>query len=283
MFEVPRRPQRLAVALPATFTLDIPHLREKTARIGLVARSLAIFRVEKVVLYQDQDSGRAVTEAKLLEKILRFLETPQYLRRRLFGLDPDLSFAGILPPLRTPHHPDQAEPHAGDLREGIVVSFGPPSRIEAGFKQPIEVKTIARPSERVTIRITKPGPMPEGELIDPSGLRIYWGFRVTRETHSLGELVKRGDHDLTISTSRKGRDVREVMEALRPRWKSARRPLVLFGSPKEGVPEILSRDRVQISEVDFNINTIPRQGVETVRTEEALLGTLSVLNLIGEE
>jgi len=32
--------------------------------------------------------------------------------------------------------------------------------------------------------------------------------------------------------------------------------------------------------MDFNLNTIPDQGVETVRTEEALWGSLAVLNIL---
>jgi predicted SPOUT superfamily RNA methylase MTH1 len=32
--------------------------------------------------------------------------------------------------------------------------------------------------------------------------------------------------------------------------------------------------------MDFNVNTIPDQGVETVRTEEALWSSLAVLNLV---
>ena len=33
---------------------------------------------------------------------------------------------------------------------------------------------------------------------------------------------------------------------------------------------------------DFNVNTIPDQGVETVRTEEALWSALAVLNVLEE-
>lgn len=282
MLEVPRRHQWLAVALPATFTLDIPHLREKTARIGLLARSLAIFRVEEAVIYQDQDSRQAHEEARLFEKILKFQETPQYLRKHLFKMDPDLEFAGVLPPLRSPHHPDREEPRRGQLREGVVVSSGPSSKVDAGFKDTVAVESRLERSKRVTIRITRVSPSLEGELVDRSGLHIYWGFMVSRETRTLGELVKRGDRDLIISTSRKGTDIRQVITKLRDRWKTASRPMLLFGSPREGVPEILARSNDRASELEFNINTVPDQGVETVRTEEALLGTLAVLNLLEE-
>ncbi len=105
MMEVPRRPQRLSVALPASFTKDVPHLREKTSRVGLIARSLAIFRVDEAVIYNDETGKSPKSEGRLFEKLLAYQETPQYLRKALFKQDPDLQFSGILPPLRMPSHP----------------------------------------------------------------------------------------------------------------------------------------------------------------------------------
>ena len=59
--------------------------------------------------------------------------------------------------------------------------------------------------------------------------------------------------------------------------------MVIFGSPSEGIPEILAKEGAELGEmVDFNLNMIANQGVETVRTEEAVLSTLSVLNLLEE-
>ena len=73
------------------------------------------------------------------------------------------------------------------------------------------------------------------------------------------------------------------MQDVSVRWRSAQRPMVLFGSPDQGVPQILRSGGFDVGEeCDFNLNTIPDQGVETVRTEEALIATLSVLNLLGE-
>lgn len=283
MQEVPRRRQNLTVALPGTLTLDIPHLREKTARVGLVARILATFRVDEVIIYQDQKNQKALEESGLFEKVLRFQETPQYLRKHLFRMDPDLKYAGVLPPLRSPHHPNREEPSIGQLREAVVVSSGPNSRVDAGFDSTVEVRSSLEKSKRLTIRITRSSPSLEGEQVDRSRLHIYWGFKVTRETRSLGEIIRRGDQDLAISTSKKGTDIRQAMERLRETWRASSRTLLMFGSPREGIPEILARESAKVSELDFNLNTIPIQGVETVRTEEALLGTLAVLNLLEED
>jgi len=281
MTQPARRSRIVSVALPATLTLDIPHLREKTARLGFVSRALATFRVEEVIIYRDRPGPEVDREASLIEKMLTYIETPQYLRRLLFKMDPDLRYAGTLPPLRTPNHPDKQNPSPGLLREGVVVQSGSSSMIEAGFRNLVRVTSKLPTSERMTIRLTKDLPELEGEIIEPSRLTIYWGFRVARGNVSLPEIVRSRKFDLTISTSRKGTDVREITPDLTTKWKSARHPLIVFGSPNEGIPEILARSGMNVSNaMDFNLNTIPGQGVETIRTEEALWGSLAVLNVL---
>ena len=284
MAHPPRRPKIVSVALPASLTLDIPHLREKTGRLGFVSRALATFRVENAIIYRDKPGTEIDREARLIEKILTYVETPQYLRRLLFKMDPDLQYAGTLPPLRTPNHPDKQSPSPGLLREGVVVQSGPSSMIEAGFSSLVRVSSALQTSGRVTIRLTRVSPELEGEIVKSSGLTIYWGFRVARGNVSLSEIVRSKKFDLTISTSRKGVDVREITPELREKWKSSRRPLIVFGSPNDGVPEILARSGLNISDtMDLDLNTIPNQGVETIRTEEALWGSLAVLNVLEEK
>src|SRR5467141_462460 len=284
MTQPPRRSRIVSVALPATLTLDIPHLREKTARLGFVSRALATFRVEEVIIYRDKPGAEVDREASLIEKMLTYIETPQYLRRLLFKMDPDLQYAGTLPPLRTPNHPDKQDPTPGQLREGVVVQSGTSSVIDAGFRSLVRLKSKLSISERITIRLTRISPELEGEIVEPSGLTIYWGFRVARGNVSLSEIVRNRKFDLTISTSRKGTDVREITPELREKWVSSKRPLIVFGSPNDGVPEILARSGMNVSDaMDFDLNTIPDQGVETVRTEEALWGSLAVLNVLEEK
>lgn len=284
MVHPPRRRNHLSVALPGSLLLEVPHLREKTARIGLIARTLAIFRVDEAIIYEDRPTDQARSEAQLLEKILVYQNTPQYLRKTLFKRSAELEYAGTLPPLRTPNHPDRSSPSIGQVRDSVVTSAGEYSEVDAGFPVPVQIHSRLGRLEKVTIRVSRVTPRVEGELVNPARLAIYWGFRVTRSNFTLGQLVRGRKENLTISTSRKGSDIREVMEKLREQWKSSNEGiLILFGSPREGVPEILAREQVDVNKLaDFDINTIPSQGVETVRTEEALLASLSVLNLIEE-
>jgi len=283
MMEVPKRPQQLSVALPASFTKDVPHLREKTSRVGLIARSLAIFRVDEVVIYSDDTGRSSESEGRLFEKLLAYQETPQYLRKALFKQDPDLQFSGILPPLRMPSHPSLAEPRIGEIREGLVIESGASSLVNAGFRAAVQIPSKLRHLERVTIRLIRISPQLQGERLEPTRLPIYWGFKVTRTNLTLGRLIRSRSQDLRISTSRRGKVVRDVLNDLTVRWKSSQRPIVVFGSPSEGVPEILAKEGADLGKVfDFNLNMIANQGVETVRTEEAVLATMSILNLLEE-
>ncbi len=282
MFPPPRRQQQITIAIPASLTLDIPHLREKTARIGQIGRALAIFRVEHVLIYMDQDTPSSRGEAVLIEKILRFQQTPPYLRRQLFPVEPDLAFTGILPPLRTANHPDKKQPEPGSIRDGIVTASGESSTVNAGFQEPVTVNARLKPKTIVTVRVTKLHPRLEGELVEPARLAIYWGIQVTRDQRALGQILKRSVHDLTISTSREGKDIRQVTAPLREKWQSSKNPIILFGSPSEGIPKILARTNDKLPSDSFDINTFPGQGTETVRTEEAVLGTLALLNTLME-
>ena len=97
--------KKLSIGIPASVILDTPHLREKTSKIGLVGRAAAIFRVDEIIIYPDNPRVNQTADMDLIATLLAYMETPQYLRKRLFKLRPELQYAGILPPVRTPHHP----------------------------------------------------------------------------------------------------------------------------------------------------------------------------------
>ncbi|MEM4827418.1 MAG: putative RNA uridine N3 methyltransferase, partial [Desulfurococcaceae archaeon] len=56
--------------------------------------------------------------------------------------------------------------------------------------------------------------------------------------------------------------------------------LILFGSPKYDLFELSEQEHFRIQEyADFIWNTVPDQKVTTVRTEEALVITLAIVNI----
>ncbi len=282
-----RRRTRLSVAIPASLTSGVPHLREKTYLIGLVGRAAAVFRVEEILIYSDLPGVDQRGEAELIASILSYMETPQYLRRRLFKLDPRLRYVGILHPLRTPHHPTAGrlrDLRDGELREGVVVSSGDGwSMVDIGVEKPLRLEQEFRVGRRITVRVSRKGGVVSLRPARRGEVKAYWGFRVRVSNRPLGESTRVGGYDLVIATSRWGTPITEVFGEMAFRWAESRRPLIAFGSPTEGLAEILSREGLTVEEyADYVVNTVPDQGTETVRTEEALYATLAVINLIED-
>jgi predicted SPOUT superfamily RNA methylase MTH1 len=276
---------KLSIAIPASVVSDTPHLREKTSKIGYIGRAAGIFNVDCIIVYLDNPSQLQKKDAELIAQLLRYMETPQYLRRRLFQLNPDLQFAGILPPLRTPHHPLNRSSKAlkiGEFREGVVLSKTRNGVIvDIGVERPALARDVdARIGQRVTVRVLKMKQDVEVTLADHSEIGSYWGFEVKVDNQSLGKITEHKDFDLKIATSKYGSSFNDVRESLMGKWNSAHHILIMFGSPTQGLNEIAALEGLKLEQiVDFVVNTVPNQGTETIRTEEAVLASLAVFNV----
>jgi predicted SPOUT superfamily RNA methylase MTH1 len=274
--------KKIAIAIPASVISDTPHLREKTSKIGLIGRAAAIFKVNEIIVYPDSSQANQRGDIALIATLLAYMETPQYLRKRLFQLEPQLQFAGILPPLRTPHHPlnrKAVDLKAGEYREGVVLSGTRGGvLVDIGVEQPALMRESKAPmGERLTVKIVKATERVEAENADRAEIPVYWGYRVSAEKHSFSDLVKAGKYDLTVGTSKFGSRFADVADKLAARWANANSVLLAFGAPARGLFEIARDEGASLNDlVDFVVNTIPGQGTETVRTEEALLATLAV-------
>jgi predicted SPOUT superfamily RNA methylase MTH1 len=277
--------KKLSIAIPASVVSDTPHLREKTSKIGLIGRAAAIFRVNEIIIYPDQPGADQRNDIDLVETLLAYMETPQYLRKMLFKLKPALQYAGILPPLRTPHHPlnrRSKDLKVGEYREGVTLSrTGEGTLIDIGVESPALI-TDSRlaPGRRVTVKIGRTGKPVKAELVNRDEVPTYWGYFVTVEKHSFGKMVESRDFDLTIATSKYGFPFAQVAEQVIERWVQASNVLLAFGAPAFGLNEIVAREVLRLDAVaDYVVNTIPSQGTETVRTEEALIASLAILNM----
>lgn len=113
----------------------------KIALAGQIARALAVFCVDEVVIFDDGHATRpnshGFTEQFdensysgysnpnfFLMHILSYLETPPHLRKQLFPMHPDLKLAGALPSLDMPHHLRAHE--WCRYREGITIEMSQP-------------------------------------------------------------------------------------------------------------------------------------------------------------
>lgn len=280
--------RKLCIAIPASVVSDTPHLREKTSKIGLIGRAAAIFRVDEIIIYSDSQSASQRQDIDLISLLLAYMETPQYLRKRLFKLEPRLQYAGILPPLRTPHHPLNRKMSGlkiGEYREGTVLSKANDGvLVDIGVEKPVLTRGVpAASGSRVTVRIIKAGKHAEAEHADRDEIPLYWGYSVSAENHPLASILKRRAFGLVVATSKYGSPLAEIAEKLVEKWERANSVLVAFGAPSQGLAEIVHHEGLSLSDIaDFVVNAIPMQGTETVRTEEALLASLAAISCAFE-
>jgi predicted SPOUT superfamily RNA methylase MTH1 len=151
--------------------------------------------------------------------------------------------------------------------------------------------------ERVSVRVSSRRPV-RAKLVDESPP----GFDV--DATDLDAALERDDAGLTIAASRFGEELTvtrldQLVEDLRGDGESgadatgasddgeahvAGDLTVAFGAPERGLPAILETDPPASGETgddwfDLWLNTVPSQGSEVVRTEEAVFATLAPLNL----
>lgn len=264
---------KLSVAIPESALSDEATKMDKTRKISILARACAIFRVETIYVYQE---GNNKEDGNLLVTILKYLETPQFLRKRMFPKMNELKFAGVLHPLKIPSHILPANPKkviGGSVRDGIVVGLKGKRFVDAGIHHLIPYFGKKQVGKRITIRFKEGYPNFSIKEILKDEVEGYWGYAV-KERSNLSSLLVEWNGN-TILTSRKGKIA--TREHIAKYVRSDKPVLVVFGSPEKGVHEILGGSMKKIQNAK-TMNFFADQATKTVRLEEALLGTLSIIN-----
>jgi predicted SPOUT superfamily RNA methylase MTH1 len=149
-------------------------------------------------------------------------------------------------------------------------------RVNCGLQHPISLVVPSgmevSEGERVTVSVSSRDPVRARLTEEPPP-----GFRVGRS--DLPAALDSGDAGLRIATSRHG-DPLTAGRLERLLGRAADGLTVAFGAPERGLPEILGVE-AGVGEAGFDLwlNTIPNQGSEVVRTEEAMFATLAPLTL----
>jgi hypothetical protein len=252
--------------------------RVNTLKVGQIARAAAVFQYNRIVIYRDPEHN----DSRFISMVLRYMETPQYLRKMLISRREELRHVGTLPPLRTAHHPTNSKSESlkiGEFRVGAVVeSVGSDGGVwvEIGINRPIPLRTGDSYSvgQRLNVRIFSQQPL-AAEPVDQKDIPHYWGFETEIVESLEGYLASKRDAQIVL-TSRSGKAVTpEILQKLGQSGQK-RGLAVVFGSPARGVDAFLSKESMERYEM---INTILHQGTETVRVEEAVFATLALLNL----
>ena len=177
-----------------------------------------------------------------LMHVLSYLETPPYLRTKLFPIHPDLQYAGALPSLDMPHHLRHDE--WCEYREGITLESPNAAAangvsaeqskkkkkrkseaetselktlVDVGFPEPVSISSSIPANTRVTLNLTDDNvpedheQHPRANPVAPSEPRekagYYWGYNV-RPASALSTVLTEcpfdGGYDVTFGTSERG-------------------------------------------------------------------------------
>ena len=295
----------ISIAVPGSILDNAQSPELRTYLAGQIARAACIYNIDEIVVFDDQPAANVAT-AKMAQletsdglktarnccvqfaRILQYLECPQYLRKFFFPLHNDLKFSGLLNPLDSQHHLRVTSEFI--YREGIVTSKQHPKGcfVNAGLLNDVLADKQLPENIRVTVKLPSDSDLRSkklrGKIVTPLEPRkatgIYWGYNV-RVANSISQVFSQSPYpdgyDVTVGTSDKGANVHEVEK------KSLKynHMLIVFGGLFGLENSIENDENLTVDDpsqmFDHYFNVVSEQGSRTIRTEEAVLITLSSL------
>ena len=265
------------ILVPSSLVREAEDKREATRKLGYVARAAAVFRIDRLLVFPDPE-GEGRWGESFVETVLAYAATPPHLRKEVWDRRAELEYAGILPPLRQTPQTGSGSSSSGSSRQGIVTEVGSDGRVRVncGLQHPISLVVPSgmevREGERVTVSVASRDPV-RARLVDEP----LPGFSVGPS--DLSAALEDEDAGLRVAASRHG----EPLTAGRLPGLIERAGdglTVAFGAPERGLPAILDLEAGDPGAgFDLWLNTVPNQGSEVVRTEEAVFATLAPLTL----
>ena len=264
----------LSIAIPNSSLQDESTALYKTKKVSIIARACAIFRINQIFIYKDKSGNQ--NDSMLLSTLLKYLETPPYFRRQLFRKTKLLNYSGVLQPLNTSNHlvtSNQKLIKNNDQRDGLIVNYKGKKFIDIGINKPIPYFGKMNIGTRIAVKIIDTKPKLVIKEISREDVKDYWGYKV-KERGNLFSTLSSWTGKI-ILTSKKGKIF--TKSNIGKFIKSDDSILIVFGSTNKGIHEILGTDikKIQNSRI---LNFFPDQATQTVRLEEAILGTLSIIN-----
>ena len=265
---------KLSIAIPDSSLNDEKKHENKTRKIFQIARAAGIFKINNIIIYKDGKEFES--DSKLLSTILRYLETPQHFRKRLYPKSGLLQFVGALSPLKIPNQILTSDPKKikkNDIREGVVIASNGKKFLDIGTDHSVPYHGKKAINKRTIVKIKDVFPNFTVYDIEKNQIPSFWSYNVKHGGNLVTLLTEwKGPK---ILTSRKSKKIKD--EHMREILSSNKEILVVFGTTDKGIHEMLDKKISNIQ--NFKAwNFFPQQGTETVRLEEAILGCLSIIN-----
>ncbi|KAK4673839.1 hypothetical protein QC763_115450 [Podospora pseudopauciseta] len=300
----------ISIAVPTSIITSCVTREQRTTAAGSIARALAIFSVDEVVIFDDSPIEQRprnfdpdaytgdIEPAHFLEHLLNYLETPPFMRKVLFPIHPNLKSQGLLHGLDMPHHPHKDEwlPY----REGLTLEAPPRSgkgtAVDIGMPETVTISEDIPPKTRVTLKMPddsqgKPEPVNPAEPRTEGG--YFWGYSV-RKAKSLSDVFTSSayedGYDLSIGTSERGVPLSKVFPN-HNQTATFNHMLIVFGGPRGlefaamNDPDLgqMGIQGARTKELfDHWVNVLPNQGTRGIRTDESLLIALTALRRLWD-
>ncbi|MFC6613793.1 putative RNA uridine N3 methyltransferase [Halopenitus salinus] len=278
----------LTLCVPSSVVREAEDQREATRKLGYVARAAAVFSATRLVVFPDGEGERR-WGGEFVATVLRYAATPPDLRSGIWDRRDELAYVGVLPPLRLPSRTGSTPDGDESKTQGLVTEVGPDGRVRVNsppWEHPISLLVPSgmelERGERVTIRISSREPVRARITGKPEdGFQVV-GADLPEVLADGGYAIATSRHGERLSVSRLGELVGTVADV--------DDPIVAFGSPGRGLPEMLGVEPEAVRAAkggpvepdpgfDLWVNTIPNQGSQVVRTEEAMFASLASLTL----
>jgi hypothetical protein len=267
----------LSIAIPDSSLADESTILYKTKKISMIARACAIFKINQIFIYQDGKQNK--NDSALLSTSLKYLETPQYFRKEIFPKTQLLKYAGVLQPLNISSHlttSNQKMIKIGDIRDALIINYKGKKFLDIGINKPIQYFGKVKSGKRIAVQIKTIQPKLTLKEISREDIKDYWGYSV-KERATLLSILSTWKGKI-ILTSKKGKnftalDAKKMTEPDEPM-------LIVFGTTNKGIYDILGTDIKKIQNAKI-FNFFPNQATQTVRLEEAILGILSIINILN--
>lgn len=274
--------KNISIAIPDSCLDDETTRLDKSRKISLIARACAIFKVNTIYIYEHSTKLQHRTQNKedrtLLLTILKYLDTPQFLRKQLFPKMNELKYAGVLHPLKIPSHITPANPNTiknKTCRDGVIIKTRGKLFVDFGINMLLPYTGKSKIGKRITAEFSLGAPQYKYHEIPKNQTSQYWGYTV-KDRGPLGKLLDTWTGRI-ILTSRKAKPI--TSKQIQQYQRTDETPtLLVYGSTTTGIHEILGKNLNNIPRAKL-FNFFPEQATQTVRLEEAILGTLSILNL----
>ena len=231
----------ISIAFPASIFNNVPTPQLEAFLVGQIARAAVVYNVTEIVIFNEENSAESKAKLEKLVKLFEYAECPQYLRKRIFNIEPDLKYAGLIHPLEAQHHLRTSQIDC-PYREGVTMdriqmehkgTTQDFTRVNIGLSRNVVVPGHYPFNTRVTVHVD-PADLkkmqsmlassqepPHAALASPlepmQKLNLYWGYYV-RPAISLTAAIsdnifvpeRKNFYDLIIGTSEHGDCIDEI-------------------------------------------------------------------------